>query len=171
MMRCIFLYLSIWKENLQILKPRAHFAFCNEVQFFIYLCFHMLSISEVFFFFPCNSSGLTLERILRSSSRYKKAKLTVSQSQLEDTENEPVDFVPDSQANPWSPYCLVLSVFLLDFLLFSRTWPAGTSILFWIFSRFLFFFGKKARHLAMQSFWSCFLPYGHGSTSKEKIEV
>ncbi|KAJ6981308.1 hypothetical protein NC653_024648 [Populus alba x Populus x berolinensis] len=43
-------------------------------------------------------SGLTLERILRSSSRYKKAKLTVSQ--LEDTENEPVDFVPDSQANP-----------------------------------------------------------------------
>ncbi|KAH8495409.1 hypothetical protein H0E87_018550 [Populus deltoides] len=45
-------------------------------------------------------SGLTLEKILRSSSRYKKAKLTASQSQLEDTENEPVDFVPDSQANP-----------------------------------------------------------------------
>jgi hypothetical protein len=41
-----------------------------------------------------------LEKILRSSSRYKKAKLTASQSQLEDTENEPVDFVPDSQANP-----------------------------------------------------------------------
>lgn len=45
-------------------------------------------------------SGLTLEKILRSSSRYKKAKQTASQSQLEDTENEPVDFVPDSQANP-----------------------------------------------------------------------
>jgi hypothetical protein len=29
------------------------------------------------------------------------------------------------------------------------TWPAGTSILFWIFSRSPFFFGKKARHLAM----------------------
>lgn len=137
-----------------------------------YLCFHMLSISEVFFFFlSCNSSGLTLEKILRSSSRYKKAKLTASQSQLEDTENEPVDFVPDSQANPWSPYCLVLSVFLLGFLLFSMTWPAGTSILFWIFSRSPFFFGKKARHLAIQSLWSCFLPYGRGRTSKEKIEV
>ncbi|KAF9673382.1 hypothetical protein SADUNF_Sadunf10G0018300 [Salix dunnii] len=46
------------------------------------------------------SSGLTLEKILRSSSRYKKAKLTVSQSQHQDTESEPVDFVPDSQANP-----------------------------------------------------------------------
>ncbi|KAJ6355969.1 hypothetical protein OIU78_004153 [Salix suchowensis] len=46
------------------------------------------------------SSGLTLEKILRSSSGYKKAKLTVSQSQHEDTESEPVDFVPDSQANP-----------------------------------------------------------------------
>ncbi|XP_011042348.1 PREDICTED: uncharacterized protein LOC105138056 isoform X2 [Populus euphratica] len=45
-------------------------------------------------------SGLTLEKILRSSSRYKKAKLTASQSQLEDTENEAVDFVPDSLANP-----------------------------------------------------------------------
>ncbi|KAK9277295.1 hypothetical protein L1049_006835 [Liquidambar formosana] len=50
-----------------------------------------------------NSSGLqnvTLDTILRSSSRYKKAKLTASQLQLEDTESQPVDFVPDSQANP-----------------------------------------------------------------------
>ncbi|KAE8023594.1 hypothetical protein FH972_009271 [Carpinus fangiana] len=48
-----------------------------------------------------SSSGeksLTLDTILRSSSRYKKAKLTASQSQLEDTESQPVDFVPDSQA-------------------------------------------------------------------------
>lgn len=170
MMRCIFLYFSIWKENLQILKPRAHFAFCNEVLFYI-IFVSTCSVSLKFFFCSCNSSGLTLEKILRSSSRYKKAKLTASQSQLEDTENEPVDFVPDSQANPWSPYCLVLSVFLLEFLLFSWTWPAGTSILFWIFSRSPFFFGKKARHLAIQSLWSCFLPYGRGRTSKEKIEV
>ncbi|CAK7332449.1 unnamed protein product [Dovyalis caffra] len=46
------------------------------------------------------SSGLTLEKILKSSSRYKQAKLTASQSQPEDTESEPVDIVPDSQANP-----------------------------------------------------------------------
>jgi hypothetical protein len=25
--------------------------------------------------------------------------------------------------------------------------------------------------LAIQSLWSCFLPYGRGRTSKEKIEV
>lgn len=42
---------------------------------------------------------MTLDTILRSSSRYKKAKLTATQSQLEDTESQPVDFVPDSQAD------------------------------------------------------------------------
>ncbi|PON91410.1 hypothetical protein TorRG33x02_126930 [Trema orientale] len=36
--------------------------------------------------------------VLRSSSRYQKAKLTASQLQLED-ESQQVDFVPDSQAN------------------------------------------------------------------------
>ncbi|XP_030541920.1 uncharacterized protein LOC115749311 isoform X3 [Rhodamnia argentea] len=41
---------------------------------------------------------LTLDRILRSSSRYKKAKLVASQSQLEDSESQPLEFVPDSQA-------------------------------------------------------------------------
>ncbi|XP_015572220.2 uncharacterized protein LOC8285446 [Ricinus communis] len=46
------------------------------------------------------SSGLTLDAILRSSSRYKKAKLTAAQLQLEDTESQPVEFVPDSQAKP-----------------------------------------------------------------------
>ncbi|KAJ9176266.1 hypothetical protein P3X46_011601 [Hevea brasiliensis] len=46
------------------------------------------------------SSGMTLDTILRSSSKYKKAKLTASQSQLEDIESQPVDFVPDSQPNP-----------------------------------------------------------------------
>ncbi|CAK9171649.1 unnamed protein product [Ilex paraguariensis] len=46
------------------------------------------------------SSGpknITMDMILRSSSRFKKAKLTASQSQMEDTENQPVDVVPDSQ--------------------------------------------------------------------------
>lgn len=47
-----------------------------------------------------SSSGMTLDTILRSSSSYKKAKLTASQSQLEDTESQPVDIVPDSQGNP-----------------------------------------------------------------------
>ncbi|KAF8040725.1 hypothetical protein BT93_B2834 [Corymbia citriodora subsp. variegata] len=42
---------------------------------------------------------LTLNKILRSSSRYKKAKLAASQSQLEDSESQPLEFVPDSQAN------------------------------------------------------------------------
>ncbi|GAB4840514.1 hypothetical protein Ancab_021283 [Ancistrocladus abbreviatus] len=44
-------------------------------------------------------NGLTLESILRSSSRYRKAKLAASQSQLEGTDSQPVDCVPDSQAN------------------------------------------------------------------------
>ncbi|KAJ8438574.1 hypothetical protein Cgig2_024663 [Carnegiea gigantea] len=47
-----------------------------------------------------NSSGfknMLLHSILRSSSRYKKAKVEASQSQLEDS--EPIDFVPDSQGN------------------------------------------------------------------------
>ncbi|CAK9172365.1 unnamed protein product [Ilex paraguariensis] len=46
------------------------------------------------------SSGpknITMDMILRSSSRFKKAKLTASQSQMEDTESQPVDVVPDSQ--------------------------------------------------------------------------
>ncbi|KAI8526952.1 hypothetical protein RHMOL_Rhmol12G0038800 [Rhododendron molle] len=43
------------------------------------------------------SKNLTLDRILKSSSRFKKAKLTATQSQLEDAESQPVDF--DSQAN------------------------------------------------------------------------
>lgn len=50
MMRCIFLYFSIWKENLQILKPRAHFAFCNEVLFYI-IFVSTCSVSLKFFFF------------------------------------------------------------------------------------------------------------------------
>ncbi|KAK4283513.1 hypothetical protein QN277_000456 [Acacia crassicarpa] len=40
--------------------------------------------------------GMPLDSILRSSSRYKKAKLTASQ--VEESESQPVDFVPDSQA-------------------------------------------------------------------------
>ncbi|KAE9454669.1 hypothetical protein C3L33_13415, partial [Rhododendron williamsianum] len=39
------------------------------------------------------SKSLTLDRILKSSSRFKKAKLTATQSQLEDAESQPVDFV------------------------------------------------------------------------------
>ncbi|XP_058194363.1 uncharacterized protein LOC131311060 [Rhododendron vialii] len=45
------------------------------------------------------SKNLTLDRILKSSSRFKKAKLTATQSQLEDAESQPVDFVPDGQAS------------------------------------------------------------------------
>ncbi|KAI9080835.1 hypothetical protein K1719_037144 [Acacia pycnantha] len=40
--------------------------------------------------------GMPLDSILRSSSRYKRAKLTASQ--VEESESQPVDFVPDSQA-------------------------------------------------------------------------
>lgn len=40
-----------------------------------------------------------MDMILRSSSRYKKAKLTAeSQPEVEDSESQPVDCVPDSQA-------------------------------------------------------------------------
>lgn len=42
---------------------------------------------------------MTFDEILRSSSRYKKAKLAASQSQAEDDDDLPVDFVPESQAN------------------------------------------------------------------------
>ncbi|KAG6687381.1 uncharacterized protein LOC122281418 isoform X2 [Carya illinoinensis] len=42
------------------------------------------------------AKSLTLDTILRSSSRYKKAKQTAVQSELEDTESQPVDYVPDS---------------------------------------------------------------------------
>lgn len=40
-----------------------------------------------------------MDMILRSSQRFKKAKLTAFQSQDLDPESQPVDFVPDSQAN------------------------------------------------------------------------
>lgn len=46
-----------------------------------------------------DSRKLTLESILRSSSRYRKAKLVASQSQVEDGESQPVEFVPDSLPN------------------------------------------------------------------------
>ncbi|GMH26087.1 hypothetical protein Nepgr_027930 [Nepenthes gracilis] len=49
---------------------------------------------------PSSQGGLTMESILRSSRRYKKAKLVASQSQLEDTESPPDNFVPDSQTIP-----------------------------------------------------------------------
>ncbi|KAF5746519.1 hypothetical protein HS088_TW06G00690 [Tripterygium wilfordii] len=42
------------------------------------------------------AKGLAFEAILRRSSGFKKAKLTASQF---DSESQPVDFVPDSQAN------------------------------------------------------------------------
>ncbi|KAB1201207.1 hypothetical protein CJ030_MR0G004688 [Morella rubra] len=45
------------------------------------------------------AKGMTLDTILRSSSRYKKAKQTADQSQLEETESQRVDFVPDSLAD------------------------------------------------------------------------
>ncbi|XP_054790804.1 uncharacterized protein LOC129296234 [Prosopis cineraria] len=41
--------------------------------------------------------GMPIDSILRSSRRYKKAKLTASQ--FEESENQPVDFVPDSLAD------------------------------------------------------------------------
>ncbi|KAK9675481.1 hypothetical protein RND81_11G009900 [Saponaria officinalis] len=41
---------------------------------------------------------MNLESVLRSSRRYKKAKLVASQSQMEDGESEPPEFVPDSLA-------------------------------------------------------------------------
>ncbi|KAJ0094387.1 hypothetical protein Patl1_16817 [Pistacia atlantica] len=51
------------------------------------------------------SSG-TLEKILRSSSSYKAAKLNASQSQMQNTESQPLEFVPDSQADQQSaPAC------------------------------------------------------------------
>ncbi|KAL9246545.1 hypothetical protein vseg_020065 [Gypsophila vaccaria] len=39
---------------------------------------------------------MSLESVLRSSRRYKNAKLMASQSQMEDGESEPPEFVPDS---------------------------------------------------------------------------
>lgn len=48
-----------------------------------------------------NLRPTTIDMILRSSSRYKRAKLTAeSQPEVEDFESQPVDCVPDSQANP-----------------------------------------------------------------------
>ncbi|KAA8533249.1 hypothetical protein F0562_033218 [Nyssa sinensis] len=46
-----------------------------------------------------SSKNITTNMILKSSSKFKKAKLKASQSQLEANESQPVDFVPDSQAN------------------------------------------------------------------------
>lgn len=40
-----------------------------------------------------------MDMIFRSSNRYKKAKLT-AESQPDDSESQPIDCVPDSQANP-----------------------------------------------------------------------
>ncbi|XP_075660197.1 uncharacterized protein LOC142630029 [Castanea sativa] len=50
----------------------------------------------------CSSvaKDMDLGTIFRSSRSFKKAKLTASQLQLEDTESQPVDFVPDSLADP-----------------------------------------------------------------------
>ncbi|KAK6242202.1 hypothetical protein SCA6_007591 [Theobroma cacao] len=42
--------------------------------------------------------SMSLHAILRNSSSYKKAKLTASQSQLDDLDSLPDEFVPDSQA-------------------------------------------------------------------------
>lgn len=44
-------------------------------------------------------SEMSMGMILRSSKRFKKAKLTAVQSQEADTESQPIEFVPDSQAN------------------------------------------------------------------------
>ncbi|GLU21752.1 hypothetical protein SLE2022_378710 [Rubroshorea leprosula] len=46
---------------------------------------------------PSSPKSLSLEAILRSSSRYKKAKLTFSQPQYDDIDSQPDEFVPDSQ--------------------------------------------------------------------------
>ncbi|GLT76584.1 hypothetical protein SLA2020_482370 [Shorea laevis] len=46
---------------------------------------------------PSSPKSLSLEAILRSSSRYRKAKLTFSQSQYDDIDSQPDEFVPDSQ--------------------------------------------------------------------------
>ncbi|CAL5349764.1 unnamed protein product [Camellia sinensis] len=43
--------------------------------------------------------NITMNMILRSSRRFKKAKHAATQLQLEDTESQPVDIVPDSQVN------------------------------------------------------------------------
>ncbi|GFZ21186.1 COP1-interacting protein 4 [Actinidia rufa] len=43
--------------------------------------------------------NITMDMILKSSSRFKKAKIVATQSQIEDAESQPVDFVPDSQPN------------------------------------------------------------------------
>lgn len=46
------------------------------------------------------NSGVKLDKIMRRSDNYKASKLTASQLQLQATESQPVEFVPDSQANP-----------------------------------------------------------------------
>ncbi|XP_073130193.1 uncharacterized protein [Henckelia pumila] len=47
---------------------------------------------------PSASNEMTLDMILRSSRRFKKAKLIASQNELEQIDNH-LEFVPDSQAN------------------------------------------------------------------------
>ena len=76
------------------------FSFSNWLG--IYYVF-LLSVSNHCYLSAWSSSSgsknVTMDVILRSSSRFKKAKLTASQSELNDTESQHVEFVPDSQAN------------------------------------------------------------------------
>ncbi|KAJ6721965.1 hypothetical protein OIU85_024999 [Salix viminalis] len=89
--------------SLKVIPPLWTMLYCCCFQN-ICLVLHVLLISIVLEVFTRNyrlksregggknfkkplSSGLTLEKILKSSSRYKKAKLTVSQSQHEDPES------------------------------------------------------------------------------------
>ncbi|XP_051122450.1 uncharacterized protein LOC127245533 isoform X2 [Andrographis paniculata] len=44
-----------------------------------------------------DSKELTLESILRSSKRFKNAKITLSQNELEEIDSQPIETVPDSQ--------------------------------------------------------------------------
>lgn len=61
-------------------------------------------IDHYVFFFPWNSfkdvKSLSMDRILRSSSGYKKARLAAV-SQLDNGETQPDEIVPDSQGNLW----------------------------------------------------------------------
>lgn len=57
---------------------------------------------------PCNYCGtslsgkknITMDMLLRSSASFKKAKSIATQHELEDTESQPVEFIPDSQVDP-----------------------------------------------------------------------
>lgn len=62
------------------------------------LCFTYLDASSNLYLCSLSGAkGMPIDSILRSSSSYKKAKLTASQK--EETESQPVDFVPDSLAD------------------------------------------------------------------------